>query len=269
MRSSIKAHEIFTVFFGFLLSFFVLSAGTAAGECCGKLDAGLAYVRVDVLESGRTVHTMDMFAVRADGAYRICLGLCAKPSFLYAKSSGDQQLITGALGFGFCVPVVKRFTITPGVGLGLGYMSAEFNKSLFIPTLSASNLYSFSDGITIPLHIKEKFHSYSPYVFLEATYNFIENARICVNVQYAWSHTHTLFKVHNAIDSMGGPGFDFLNGWKHSKSKTEGFNYSALIERDFGDNWSINVGGAYSVSLSKEKHGLRAMGCKVGLAKWY
>jgi hypothetical protein len=42
-----------------------------------------------------------------------------------------------------------------------------------------------------------------------------------------------------------------------------------MLETDINDCWSVNIGGAYNISLSHEKHGLRAYGGRLALAYWF
>ena len=54
-----------------------------------------------------------------------------------------------------------------------------------------------------------------------------------------------------------------------TKSKPKGSNYGVMIEHDLNDRWSINLGGAYNTSLTKEKHGIRGYGGRLGCAYWF
>ena len=100
--------------------------------------------------------------------------------------------------------------------------------------------------------VEERFRSCSPYLALELSYTFRPFCRLVLNYQYAWSRTHTT-----------------ISRIVNEKSHSEGFSYSGMLEHDLNNNWSVSVGGAYNVSLTKEKHGLRAYGCKVGVAYWF
>ena len=102
------------------------------------------------------------------------------------------------------------------------------------------------------IDLTEKFRSISPYVAFEASYTFCPGWRVVGNIQYAWSRTHTTIEP-------------FIKDTSHS----EGFSYSGMIEYDLNPCWSVNLGALYNQSLTKEKHGLRGWGCKLGLAYWF
>lgn len=214
------------------------------GEICGRIDAAPAYVRVDVLESGHTVKTLNMCAFRTDATIVLnkSWGLCIKPSFLYGKGQ-HGELGSGGAGIGFCCPFKECFSVTPYVGCTFTNLNTRIN----IP------VPDFPDVVL--KDVREKFTSSSPYLALELSYTFLKCWRICVTYQYSWSRTHTTLEL--PIGKM------------KFKSHSAGPTYSALIERDLNKHWSVNIGAAYNISLSKEKHGLRGMGVKFGTSYWF
>lgn len=203
---------------------------------CGKVDVGPAYVHIDVLESGKTVKTLNMAAVRADASYLIKegSGLCIKPYVLYA--SGGGELFNGGLGLGYCWPVNDRLIVTPLIGCAYTYMHTHIHVEM------QGHKFRF----------KEKFRSYSPYVGAEATWKIADGWRVCFMIQYAWSRTRTV-----------------INKLIKAKSHSKGPSYSAMLEYDINDQWSVNIGGAYNITLSHERHGLRGAGVKLGIARWF
>lgn len=211
-------------------------------EYCGRWDIGPAYARIDVLESGHTVKTVNMGAIRTDATIIPSKewGFCIKPCFLYGKGH-HGELITGGAAVGFCCPFRDCFYFTPLVGCTL----TQFKTKIDVPVPVMDMIVTLED-------VKERFRSVSPYIGLEITYSFWDCWRICGMYQYAWSRTHTTLK-------------HLLK----SKSKACGPNYSLMIERDINKNWSVNIGAAYNISLTKEKHGLRGMGVKLGVAYWW
>jgi outer membrane scaffolding protein for murein synthesis (MipA/OmpV family) len=100
--------------------------------------------------------------------------------------------------------------------------------------------------------LTEKFRSISPYLSIEGSYTFTKGWRVVGTIQYSYSRTHTIVKP--LVDD---------------KSHSEGFSYSAMIEHDLTQQWSVNLGGAYNLSLTKEKHGMRIWGFKLGIARWF
>lgn len=231
----------------FLLSLAPLTADITE-ECCeapaeeamcrGKIDVGPAYVHVDVLKSGKTDHRMDMPAFKAEVNYRFWKCLVIRPAFLYGRSSCRDEAITGGVGLGAFIPCNKQLAFMPVVGINMGYLRTcyDLEHPLF----------------PHPVRVEEKFHSSTPYVALEVSWTFYPAWRLVANYQYSWSRTRTTIKP-------------FVKDRSHS----EGSCYSAMIEHDVNKNWSVNFGGLYNESLTKEKHGLRYYGFKLGVAYWF
>lgn len=201
--------------------------------CYGKIDVGPAYVHVDILENQKTVKNMDMVAFKGDATILIYKGICLKPTVLYGSANGS--VFSSGAGIGHCFPLFnQRLTLTPSIGCNFTHLRTTFS----LHQLGLKNL-------------KETFRSTSPYASLEATISLGDSWRICGLYQYAWSRTHTTIK-----------------NLTRDKSHSRGPNYGLLIEYDFAKNWSVNVGGAYNLTLTKEKHGLRGAGVKLGLVRW-
>lgn len=210
----------------------------------GKADIGGAYVHIDVLLSGKTTHRMDLGGVRADLYYRVWKGLVLKPSILYAEGKKEDMLLTGGIGLGFCIPYKQKYCLTPIGGITWGDLRTKQTFSGFLEVA----------GQKVPYEVrrKQKFRSSSPYIGFEFSYNFTSDWRVVFNYQYAWSRTRST-----------------IEGAGTTKEKSKGSNYAFLVEYDLTRSISINLGGAYNTSLSKEKHGLRAYGAKLGLAYWF
>lgn len=223
-------------------------------ECCedayngvnGKIDLGPAYAHVDILYKGRTQHKMDLGGVKGDMYYRVWSGLVVKPSFLYAHGNKNDRILTGGVGVGFCMPFKQCFCFTPVVGINWGNLETKVEYAFALPN-PETGLY---EKFTVDL--KQKFRSSSPYLGLEFSYTFIPTWRIVGNYQYSWSRTRTS-----------------IQGQETFKGNSKGSSYTAMIEHDITKQWSINLGGAYNCSLSKEKHGIRAYGFKLGLGYWF
>lgn len=218
-----------------LFLFFCLSFVEAPSfAVCNKIELGPTFVHVDVLESNHTVKKLDMAAVKGEGSYFLWKGLCLKGSGLYAGCSRGQ-LGSAGLGLGFCIPVCDELVIMPSAGWTYTELHTKINLEMF-------QLF----------HLKESFRSHSPYAALEASYCFCQGWRIIGLYQYAWSRTRTHIKHVT-----------------HQRSKTQGPNYALQLERDINENWSASIAGAYNITLSKEKHGLRAYGFRLGVAYWF
>lgn len=221
----------------------MLPLSLLADHCGAKVDAGAVYVHIDVLESGHTIKKLDMAGFKLNGTVMLKegTGFCVKPDILYA--SGHGELISGAIGFGHVTPVTKDFCITPSAGIIVTNLRTSVDASV-MPDFP-------------PVHFRERFRSHAPYIALDFNYNICKGFRICFNVQYSWSRTHT--RLHNnKLDSV-----------LKFKGNSKGSSYAVMVEKDINDQWSMHLGAAYNSSLSHEKHGLRGYGIKLGVARWF
>lgn len=210
-----------------------LFISNASADTCGKIDVSPTYVHLDVLESGHTVKRLDMGGIRVDGSGLVWKGLCVKPTAMYVYGHGE--LFTVGMGIGHYTPITDRFSLTPTIGCVYTELRTKINIRPFF-------LYN----------LKEHFQSVSPYLSLEATYKIVPGLRFSFIYQYAYSATHTVIK-HLGTDNS--------HSW--------GPSYAVLLEKDLSDKWSVNIGGAYNIMLTKEKHGLRGYGGKIGVAYWF
>lgn len=221
-----------SIFASFIFAIIYICQPLQAGICeSGRIDVGPVYVHLDVLQSGRTIDTLHMKGIKADGTITVWKGIFVKPNFIWVGSDGT--LTAGAIGVGHYIPIHKKFLLMPHVGIAFSYLRTSIDAEML-------NLF----------HLTEKFHSSSPYVALDFSYYFNEKWTLLGSFQYAWSRTRTIIDPLEIND----------------KSHTQGPNYSLAIDYRFYKNWSVSLGAGYNITLSKEKHGLRAAGVKVGLA---
>jgi hypothetical protein len=225
----------------FVLTSFTLSLcmrGSLCAECRGKLDISSAYVHIDVLESNVTVHRMNVPAFKSDLSWNIFQGITLKPTVLYGSNKGNKdKIFQVGSGLGLFLPIHSLISLTPIAGVNWGYVRTAFNT----PVAPFETI-----------KIIEKFRSISPYIALETTLNICQSLRLSGSVQYSWSRTDTVIK------HIG-----------KQKSHSEGFSYSGQIESDLNPCTSLNLGGTYNVSLTKEKHGFRIWGVKAGVVYWF
>ncbi|MCE2982717.1 MAG: outer membrane beta-barrel protein [Parachlamydia sp.] len=205
------------------------------GEVKGKVDVGPAYLSIDILESGKTEEELSMWAIKGDATLVGWRGLSLKPGFLYGEGNHKSEIAAFTIGVGQYVPVSSCFSILPYVGVTFTYLHTHID----IEELGV-------------FHLKERFRSNSPFVALEFSYQFWEGLTLNGLYQYAWSHTHTKIKP-------------FVS----DKSHTQGPNYALGLEYTMTPNWAVNLGAGYNITLSKEKHGLRGKGVKLGLAYYF
>lgn len=223
--------------FIFIFTFLLVQTYDLQAETQGKLDVGPAFLHIDILESGRTVKRMDMWAIRSDFSYFLHKGLYIKPIVLYGNGGAAKGgIFSGSLGFGYYIPLREKLAIAPSVGV------------------TYSHLWTKIDFEPLQLiGLREKFRSWAPYLGLDLYFNFRPDCRVCVGAQYAWAWTKT--SIQKLV--------------KNDKSHSQGFAYSILLEYDLNSKWSINFGAAYNLTLTKEKHGLRGTGIKAGLVRWF
>lgn len=238
-QNVVPLRRIFLTTLCFCLSILNFVGNPLNADCCGKIDAGPAFLHIDVLESSHTIKKINMPAIKADGLYFVWNGVCVKPTALYA-AIGNSQIISAGCGIGHYTPIGTKCSITPSIGCNL----TQFKTTI--------HHYAVKEVPGLFLNLKERFRSISPYAAIDASYCFTPGWRIIACYQYVWSRTHT--KIKN-FDS--------------SKSSPSGSNYAMVVERDLNDNWSVNLGAAYNTSLTKEKHGLRGYGVRLGLAYWF
>lgn len=206
-------------------------------ECKGRIDAGPAYANIDMLESGHTRRTLNLPAVKIDASLMVYKGFSLKPSFLIAW--GKAHLNGSGIGIGHCFPledyIGQKITITPSIGVN----ETRFKSRINFPDFGL-------------FHLRERFVSRGWYLAVDASWTFCEKWRIYTFFQYAWSRVHT--KIRPIIKS---------------KDNCKGPNYAISLERDINQNFSVCLSAGYNISLSKEKHGLRGKGIKLGLVYWY
>lgn len=220
-----------------IFAFFIALGHHLHAETKGKLDVGPAFLHVDILESGHTVKRMDMWGVRADFSYYLYKGLYIKPVVLYGNGgSAKGGLFSGSLGLGYYIPLAEKFSISPSAGF------------------TYSHLWTKIDVAPLQLtDLRERFKSWAPYAAIDFYFSLRPDSRVCIGVQYAWSWTKT--SIQHLVNN--------------DKSHSEGFAYSILLEHDLNQQWSINLGAAYNLTLTKEKHGLRGTGFKAGVVRWF
>lgn len=204
------------------------------GEVRGKVDLGGVVLYVDMLRSGKTQKTLKMYGVKADSTVLVYQGIALKPNIIYGEG-GHGKILSGGIAIGQYIPLTKKVKILPNVGMTWG----DFYAHVRLP--------EFGGAL-----IKEKFRSRSPYIGCDISFSFAKDWTLIGSYQYAWSSTRTTIK----------PFFK-------DKSHSCGPNYAAAIEYAITEKWAVNLGAGYNITLSKEKHGLRGKGVKLGMAYYF
>lgn len=221
--------------FNFLLAFLTLITLYASSSMAlqGRVDIGPAWVGLDVLESGKTIESRQLLAVKGDATLLIKDGIFIKPSFLLG--SHKAQLAAGSIAIGQALPIKDCFILFPQIGYTWTYLHIDIDIEL----LGLSGL-------------RERFRSRGPYIGLDLSYKLTDKLTLVGTYQYAWSRTHTVIKP-------------IVSSTSHSS----GSNYAIGLDYSLNPNWSISLGLGYNISLSREKHGLRGKGAKLGLAYYF
>lgn len=216
----------------YLILALLLISPSLQAICKGKLDVAPTWMKIDVLEFGKTVRRLDISGARVSADYFVWNNIMARGTFLAGR--GDANFETYSIGLGACLPY-KQLYFTPHAGITY----TNFRTSFDLP-----QFFLF--------HLKQHFTSYGPYVGIDAQWCITDKWRIGGGFVYAWGRTKTVVKPI-----------------QKAKSSTKGPNYTILVERDIGDKWSLNIGAGYNRSLDREKHGLKGKGIKIGLTRWF
>jgi len=204
----------------------------------GKIDAGPTYLNVGVYLNGTKVKTSHFYGGSATGTLLPFYGLCC-----------DTQLLDG-------IVLKPRLLVAGGdgdiwnTGLGIGYYIPLGDFSL-IPQFGASKggLRTSAPDVILGPDVTQHSKSWSSFVGLDLSYTYCD-WMFSVSYQYAWSHTRTSYDVL--------PGLAF-------NEKADGSNVAVQVDYFFNPCWSINAAAAYNESLSKENHGLKIYGFRLGL----
>lgn len=213
-----------------------VASGSVFSEIKGKVDLGAANLYIDMLKSGKTEKTLKMNGVKADATILVYQGIAIKPNIIWAEG-GHGRIATGGIAIGQYLPITDSFKVLPNVGMAWSDFYAKVRIDEF-----GGNL------------VKEYLRSKSPFIGLDLSYTFNSSWSVIGYYQYAWSKTVTTIKQPVYIKD---------------KSHSCGSNFGAAVEYAFNDHWAINLGAGYNSTLSKEKHGLRGKGVKLGLGYYF
>lgn len=220
-----------------LTLFLLLSFTQAMAEIKGRADLGAVYAEVDILESGKTIETLHMKGAKFDSTIVLYQGYTVKASALWCEEHGG--LTSGTLAVGYMVPIGQRWKFLPNVGMNWSYLhtTVEFKD------------FGLQLGRT---HFKERFRSDTPFIGLDIGFAITDDLTLIAMYQYGWARTHTKIRT---IASQ--------------KSHSCGPNYALALDYSIAEHWSLSLAGSYNITLSKEKHGLRGKGLKLGVAYYF
>lgn len=214
---------------------FCLSTHAVNAEVRGKVDMGPTYLSIDLLKSGKTQNTVQMYGLKGDATVLVYEGNAIKPSFLVGTGK-HAGLVSGNLAYGYYLPLTPKFKILPNVGYSWGYLHARTDIDL---------------GVIVLKDLKERYRSESKFIGMDFSYTLNCKWSLIGAYQYAWCKSDV--KIEN----------------NKSVSHSCGSNYSLGVDYTYNDNLSFNFGVGYNVALSKEKHGIRAKGVKLGASYYF
>ncbi len=215
-------------------------SGSCGPKTCGKVDIGPAYVHIDMLRDKDTVEKMDIPAVRGDLCYAVWKGLLVKPTITYGYN--DQELFMTGVGLGQIIPINDSIKLTPVAGFTYSFLTTDASLPLLAPGVD-----------------ERSFRSYGGYIGIEGTYSVCKTVRIYASYQYAWTRNVNKYSFAPIFGS----------GALYSREHSSGSAISVMVEQDLTKCWSVNIAGAYNNSMSKERNGMRAYGCKLGIVRWF
>lgn len=202
----------------------------AYAEMHGKIDGGIVGLNVTLLEHGHKVKTLSMIGISSNATILVCDGWCIKPKVVVA--SGDGDLWNLGSGIGYFLPVSDYLNITPNVGVA--YSSIETHRDL--PGLPDAD---------------EIYNAWNPWVGFDIGVNLTPVWTVSLMYQYAWSSCKTQI------------------GPFRSKTESRGSNYAVQTDYYFRNDWSVNLAvGSYD-SQSKELHGTKTKGIRLGVGYFF
>jgi len=203
-------------------------------KSCDKVSVYGAYIHLELLDHDNPTTYVDAACGRIEGCWRFWDGFTIEPMFM-GGGNFDDEYITTSLGIGYVVPLLDCFSITPSVG---GIYTYIKTKTVFEPA-----------GLR---DLNETFNIWSPYIRLAASWTFFPSLRLYGHYQYAWSENYISIT--------------------HLPKMTEwwsGSNVELVLQYDFYECWSIDLGGEYTYSLKDSKRGIQSYGAKLGLVRWF
>ncbi|MDP1880553.1 MAG: autotransporter outer membrane beta-barrel domain-containing protein, partial [Parachlamydiaceae bacterium] len=219
-----------------------------SGEIRGKVDAGPTLIYLDLLKSGKTEDTKKMGGFKADSTVLVYEGIAIKPSLLMGW--GDGKLVSGSIAAGYYIPLPGGWcNILPNVGIGWSYLDTRTKLDV--------------NGIELK-DLRQRMRSESPFIGIDFSFCINKQWSIIGAYQYIWAHSDT--QINEFPDE-----FQQLTNIKRIRDKSHscGPNYSLGIEYSYNDQWAFNLGFGYNISLSKEKHGIRGKGVKLGVGYYF
>lgn len=207
----------------------------------GRVEAAPLYLHIGVVQSGQTTQRIDMYGGRLDATILPFegYGVCLKP-FGFGGWGNGSDIYSYGLGLGHYTPISDRITLIPVVGVSRTHMETQLD----VPALALYNL-------------SQRFRSYSFYVGGEAVYKLTPCFYVTGIYQYGWANTKTLIDTPSPFEA-------FVP--RVSRGESQGSNFAFVFDYYFKECISASLGIGYNNSLSKERHGIKGYGIKLGAA---
>lgn len=207
----------------------------------GRAEIAPLYMHIDVIQDGQTNQRIDMYGTRTDATILPFegKGICLKP-FYFGGWGNGSNLQSYGLGLGHYTPLNDRLTLIPLVGVGRSHLHTHLD----VPQLSLYNL-------------KERFRSYSFNIGTEVVYKLNKCLYFTLVYQYAWARTKTFIGTPAQFQAFVPP---------VTRGESAGSNFAVLLDYYIKECLAISAGYGQNNSLSKERHGLKGMGVKLGIA---
>lgn len=204
----------------------------------GRADVSFLGMTISHLANNKTVNKSNIFGTRVDATIVPFegYGIAFKPMAAYATGEGD--LVQGGIQIAHYTPINDCITLVPGIG----YTYSDFRSKIKIPISPVDSL-----------NIDQKVDSNVIFCACDVYYTINEQWMLTGVFQYGWARSHS--KIHS----------DVLEIYDVEKGSSDGPSIAGMVDYYITKSWSINGAVGYSKTLSKERHGLKAFGYKVGL----
>lgn len=210
----------------------LLWSSSACAEIKGKVDSGSIYMKIDILRDGNSIKELKLGGVGGNGTFvHTGSGFAVKPTFTVAEGNGTDYHQFGC-GLGWYIPICQWGSFTPVVG---GATSRMMTTTDF-PPLGLAN-------------VGQRFQTSSFYVGGDLAVHLGKCFLVSGGVQYNWSQT-----------SMD------LGAVLHTDTSTTGPYAYLMVDYYLNKCWSLQVAGAFSRVISKEKDGTKGQGIRIGSA---
>ncbi len=205
----------------------------------GRADVSFLGMSISHLIDNKTANKSNVYGSRVDATIVPFegYGIAFKPMALYA--TGDGDLLQGGIQIAHYTPINDCITLVPGIG----YTYSDLRSKIKIQLPNVG-----------PFTFNQKVDSNIIFCACDVYYKIDEQWMLTGVFQYGWARSHS--KIH----SMDVFGTNIVE-----EGSSDGPSFAGIVDYYITKSWSISTAVGYSKTLSKERHGLKALGYKVGL----